>query len=192
MNIKKVRIVVDIVQKLAIIVGILGGGIWGLIRMDLFKEVQRQKLEIKEIEKSLMERAILDISIESESFKIDRGYVIKATVIIKNNGNRTEQIETDSTKLWVTKIENKSFDLDTMLPKLNAFHELPGYPDMSRTILPGQTRSFNYVVNVTQKGLYHLGFYAKVSEKECKLHEEEQGRKSDFIQWSASSYYNIE
>ena len=164
------------IESLVLAVAVIGGGVWALYQFRSLRKIETARTELEKVRRSLRERVVLNITMEpSQLTRSDSARYISVKLDIENTGSRTEVINWRDSKLLITKATIDEDGRKIFGDSIHVDHDLPGIGASASAITPGQTESFQFLVSVSEPGVYHLLFQAETSPEEASLSDEEYG-----------------
>ena len=111
MSLEKIKILIEIIQNIFVIFGVVIGGAWSLIIFKAKKESELARVDYERKKKDLLEFRRITIDCKPTYYKFENSWKILLDVSFQNNGNDVEIIywEEENFKVcrvWVDKTGN--------------------------------------------------------------------------------------
>lgn len=185
------------VQALVVAVAVVVGGGWALYRFESLEEIERARAELEQVRRELRERGVLNLTLRVATLDAtgDRARLVRVEVGVENVGDRSELIEWAKSGLSISRVAIA----EGALPAYEAV-ALFGYGSpydgaLSSTVLPGQTRTFEFLAALEAGGVHQFRFVAAASpaEAEESLREHGQLNQEDVtISWQVMTFARVE
>ncbi len=185
------------VQALVVAAAVVVGGGWTLYRFEMLEEIERGRAELEQIRRDLRERGILNLTMRVSTLAEDGAATRFARVEVsaENVGDRTELIEWAKSGVTVSRVRVGSDGALVYAQPVTVGYGTPLAEGPSSTILPGQTRVFEFLVPLSAPGTHYVLFFGAASPAEAEESLREHGLEAQdefTIYWQASTFARIE
>ena len=192
-------------QNIVIVLSLVIGGIWSIVRLDLLGELRRAKAEVALIEQQLEVQGTLVVDFTAAQIKIPsiEGYYVNIDAILSNTGSRNIAFSFTNNPLFaVIKIDYiKDGDL--------AYGETVNAPPAKMTLRPndgrydsmvlraGSSTKLSALVQVSTTGLYWVVYSIPVSGADADtmyaaLPPEKKSMPNSEATWSGGCFVIID
>ena len=192
----KFRELASAIQSIILAAAIIIGGGWTLYNFIQLDEIGKREAELENLQRSLYERAKLDIRLASKALvKTEQGHrYLSITIEIENKGNLREVFLWRDSGLKAARVSISDTGNRISSKVKNIPFSRLDVPAISEAILPGHSRRFPFLIRFDEAGIYHIEFFATVSpEEEQKSLEDHKTAGSEAVkyQWTESTYVYI-
>ncbi|GLW37323.1 hypothetical protein Pcaca04_12590 [Pectobacterium carotovorum subsp. carotovorum] len=170
---------------------------WGAYTFDALNQRDKASAELKELQDRIKDTESTFFSIDVDVKHWEKGFYLLPVVVIKNSGTQPIHIKMDRESLTIKKVNVKDDKVKAVAVYHPNFYDIISsdsrieHTPMYDVIVPiSAERKINYVVNVSEPGLYYLTFRAKTINKEGVV--EERIINNMPVIWFSSKYFLVE
>jgi hypothetical protein len=198
MNLTDFKDLAQGIQSLAVAAAVVAGGIWAIYRFWSLRELDKAKVELERLRKTMTERGTLNISVTARSLSRPNGdgYYIELMASLSNVGNRTEVLNWSDGGVYTAPVEGQAKGnvifgdwIETNLVGLRGVR-------ISSALAPAETRIYPFIIPIDNPGLYYVAFAVvgtpEEMEQAMKEHDKVSKEKPGDIRWFAETYVVVE
>lgn len=183
------------IQSIAIAAAVVIGGIWAIYRFLSLRELGRARVELERLQKSLVERATINVSLSarSQTNPNGNGYYIEVLATLSNVGNRTEVLNWSEGGVHTAPVVGQEKG-NVILGDGIETKQVGGMSLISSTLAPSEVTVFSFLVPVAKPGFYYVVFAVPGTPEETKELQREHERVSKeigVISWGVDTYVRV-